>query len=175
MFAGFGRAGGLDARLVELDRIGDEPDGRAAIGGFHFEDQVVGQHLFVGRDIEHRLVGSPLALHRLQALQPIFERMLLESFAHQRLRIGCMGHQFDTGREAGIACMFGDIQMLEDILDERTRLKNGEIDMSAIGGFEYTDKGVGARVLLAGQGRPERNRVQLHRDIDAARRGPNAG
>jgi len=79
--------------MVELHGVGDQPQRRAAVRGFHLEQQAVGFHLRVVRRLQQRLVGRPLSLQRAEALAPLGERMLREGRRQLRMRRHRVGEQ----------------------------------------------------------------------------------
>ena len=85
MFRGLRGAGCLYRRVVELHGTAHELQRAAAVGGFHLEEHVIGERLFVAGKVEQALHGRPLTLSVSNAT-PVGEGALGEGLGDEIAR-----------------------------------------------------------------------------------------
>ena len=120
--------------VIELHRAAHQLDRCAAVDGLDLEDHVVGERLLVGAQIEQALDRRPLALHGLQVLAPVVERLLGEGVGDEvagRLPVFISDR---ASAKRGSSASFGNAEVLEGVADAGAGREDAQVDGAAVGG-----------------------------------------
>src|SRR5262249_9645199 len=122
----------FEGLTIELNWPADKLHRLATVGGTDLEQHVIGERLFVGREIEQTLDRRPLAGIGFQMLTPIFEGLCSESL-HDTGACGLpVLHECAGFREARVVRQFGSADMFEEASDMGAGLERAQVDCAAV-------------------------------------------